>query len=36
MAVGKLSYLVAILDIFFHWLARARAEEAAPEALASP
>jgi putative membrane protein len=28
MAVGKLSYLVAILDIFFHWLARARAEEA--------
>jgi hypothetical protein len=28
MAVGKLSYLVAILDIFFHWLARVRAEEA--------
>jgi putative membrane protein len=27
MAIGKLSYLVAILDIFFHWLARARAEE---------
>jgi len=36
MAVGKLSYLVAILDIFFRWLARARAEEAAPEVLASP
>jgi putative membrane protein len=33
MAVGKLSYLVAILDIFFRWLARARAEEAASEAL---
>jgi putative membrane protein len=28
MAVDKLSYLIAILDIFFHWLARARAEEA--------
>ncbi len=36
MAVGKLSYLVAILEIFFHWLARTRAEEAVPEALASP
>ncbi len=36
MAVGKLSYLVAILEIFFRWLARARAEEAAPEVLASP
>jgi len=36
MAVGKLSYLVAILEIFFRWLARVRAEEAAPEALASP
>ncbi len=35
MAVGKLSYLVAILEIFFRWLARARAEEAAAEALAS-
>jgi putative membrane protein len=35
MAVGKISYLVAILDIFFHWLARARAEEA-QEILASP
>ncbi|MDQ6919436.1 MAG: cytochrome c oxidase assembly protein [Candidatus Dormibacteraeota bacterium] len=34
MAIGKLSYLVAILDIFFRWLSRARAE-AAPEALAS-
>ena len=36
MVVGKLSYLVAILEIFFRWLARARAEEAAPKALASP
>ena len=36
MAVGKLSYLVAILEIFFRWLARARADEAVPEALASP
>jgi putative membrane protein len=36
MAVGKLSYLVAILEIFFRWLARARAAEAAPEVLASP
>jgi putative membrane protein len=36
MAVGKLSYLVAILGIFFRWLARARAAEAAPEVLASP
>ena len=36
MVVGKLSYLVAILEIFFRWLARTRAEEAAPEALASP
>jgi putative membrane protein len=36
MAVGKLSYLVAILEIFFSWLARARAAEAAPEVLASP
>ena len=36
MAVGKLSYLVAILDIFFRWLARTRAEEASPEPLAAP
>ena len=36
MAVGKLSYLVAILEIFFRWLARTRAEEAVPKALASP
>jgi len=36
MAVGKLSYLVAILEIFFRWLARARAGEAAAEILASP
>ena len=36
MAVGKVSYLVAILDIFFRWLARARADEAAPEILAAP
>jgi putative membrane protein len=36
MAVGKLSYLVAILEIFFRWLIRARAEEAGPEVLAAP
>jgi putative membrane protein len=29
MVVGKFSYLAAILDIFFRWLARVRAEEAA-------
>jgi putative membrane protein len=33
MVVGKLSYLVAILDIFFHWLARARADDSASEVL---
>jgi cytochrome c oxidase assembly factor CtaG len=27
MAVGKVSYLVAVLEIFFRWLSRARAEE---------
>jgi putative membrane protein len=36
MAVGKLSYLVAILDIFVTWLARARAAERAGEVLAAP
>jgi cytochrome c oxidase assembly factor CtaG len=35
MAVGKLSYLVAILDLFFGWLARARAAERASEILAA-
>ena len=29
MAIGKLSSLVAILEIVFRWLARARADEAA-------
>ena len=36
MAIGKASYLVAILDIFFGWLARARAGERAAETLAAP
>jgi putative membrane protein len=36
MVVGKLSSLVAILDIGLRWLARARAEEARSEAAASP
>jgi putative membrane protein len=36
MVVGKLSSLVAILDIGLHWLARARAEEARSEAAAAP
>ena len=36
MVVGKLSFLVAILEIFFSWLARARAAERASELLAAP